>query len=107
MNGFQFVPEGFVRNAHLLSVSIVIVSLFVWRPPLIAGQEVNSADQKTTKSLAIHVTEAPKWQDGCLKIAYDVVNQTGNVLWLPINGSRINAAVWSAPQKHGAPAKES
>src|SRR5258706_16354920 len=104
MKWFQCVPKDFVRSAQFLNLSIVIVSLLVCKPQLIAGQEKNSANQKTTKPLEIQVTEAPKWQDGCLKIAYDIVNQTGSMLWLPINGSRINAPVWSPRPKHGAPA---
>lgn len=71
----------------------------------LARQE-KPANQIAAKPLGIHVTEDPKWQNDCLKVTYDVVNRSGNTLWLPINGSRVNAAVRVTASKHGALAKD-
>lgn len=65
-----------------------------------------SANQIAPKPLEIRVTEIPKWQNGCLKVAYEVVNQTASTLWLPINGSRVNAAVQVAASQHGTHEKD-
>lgn len=101
MRRFQLVPRFSVRN-----LAIVIAAVLVYTNQAIAGQEKDSANQVVPKPLEIRVTEAPNWQDGCLKVAYNIVNQTANTLWLPINGSRVNAAVWVAAPKHGEPGKD-
>ena len=88
------------------NLAIVIASLLVCISQAIAGQEKDSGNQAAPKALVIRVTGAPNWQNGCLKVAYDIVNQTTNTLWLPINGSRVSAAVSVAAPKHGLPEKE-
>jgi hypothetical protein len=88
------------RNSAI-TVSIFITFLYICSRRAIASQEKDSSNQVALKPIEIRITEMPKWQNGCLKVAYNVVNQTANTLWLPINGSRVNAAVWVAASKHG------
>jgi hypothetical protein len=95
-----------VYSRAMRNLALFAVFLLVCTNQVIAGQEKDSANQIPTKPLEIRVTQIPKWQNGCLKIAYEVVNQTATTLWLPINGSRVNAAVRVAASKQGTPAKD-
>ena len=87
-------------------LAIFIAFLLVSTNQVIAGQAKDSANQIAPKPLEIRVTDMPKWQNGCLKVTYDVVNQTANTLWLPINGSRLNAAVGIVASKHSTLLKD-
>jgi hypothetical protein len=100
MSRFQLVKRDSVRE-----LAIFLVSLLVCANQVIAGQVRDSENRVAPKPLEIRVTEIPKWQNDCLKVTYDVVNQTADTLWLPINGSRVNAAVRVA-SKHGTPEKD-
>lgn len=97
----QDVYFGAMRN-----LALFVAFLLVCTNQAIAGQEKDSANQLPTKPLEIRVTQIPKWQNGCLKIAYEIVNQTANTLWLPINGSRVNAAVRVAASTQGTLEKD-
>src|ERR1700686_1822105 len=101
MSRFQLVQRDSVRT-----LAIFIASLLVCTNQAIASQEKDSSNQIALKPLEIRVTELPKWQNGCLKFAYEVGNQTANTLWLPINGSRVNAAVRVAASNHGTQEKK-
>jgi hypothetical protein len=90
-----------VQRDSVRNLAIFIASLLVCTNQLIAGQEKDSANQIVPKPLEIRITEIPKWQNDCLKVTYEVVNQMANTLWLPINGSRVNAAVRVADSKNG------
>jgi|SRR5665213_1786104 len=90
-----------VGRDSAITVAIFIAFLFICSRQASASQEKDSSNQIALKPIEIRVIEMPKWQDGCLKVVYDVVNQTASTLWLPINGSRVNAAVWVAASKHG------
>jgi hypothetical protein len=93
-------------NNRLRNVSILVVSLLACLAPERAGQESTPADQTTPNALEIRVTEVPKWRGGCLHVSYDVVNQTANTLWLPINGSYVSAGVRIKARGHGRSGKD-
>lgn len=80
-----------VTNDRLRSILLALVLLLVTAMPAVAGQAQSSVDQTT--ALEIRVTASPRWQDGCLHVTYEIVNRTAATLWLPMNGSRVNAAV--------------
>jgi hypothetical protein len=90
-----------VRN-----LAIFIACLSICTNQVIARQEKDSANQIAPKPPEIRVTEIPKWQNDCLKVTYEVVDQSANTLWLPINGSQVNAAVRVEAAKHGTLVKD-